>query len=127
MANSSPAKPGPAGKTTPKVTLEPANGRVRAVLRGETIAESDRAIVLREGKYPPRFYFPMADVRMNLLRPTTLSTHCPHKGDASYWTVTVGDEPVENAAWAYLRPLPGFGVDAIKNHLSFVDPVQTET
>lgn len=42
---------------------------------------------------------------MDLLEATDLTTHCPAKGDASYWSVRVGDSVVENAVWGYPEPI----------------------
>ena len=108
----------------PRITIEPCASHARATFRGETVAESDKALVLRERGYPPRVYFPQSDVRMELLRRTAHKTHCPYKGDAAYWTLQTGDEAIENAAWAYPTPLGD--VTAIAGHLSFVDAVKTE-
>ena len=81
--------------------------RVRAAFGGETIVDSRRVKLLHEGGLLPVYYFPQADVRMDLFEPTTRTTHCPFKGDASYWTLRVGDKVAENAAWSYPEPLGG--------------------
>ena len=107
-----------------RITIEPAGKRLRAALGGETIAESDAALVMHETGYPPRVYFPQKDARMGLLRPTDHSTRCPFKGLASYWTLGAAGRTIENAAWAYLDPIGE--VAAIKGHLSFVDEVAVE-
>jgi uncharacterized protein (DUF427 family) len=88
------------------VVLEPSPRRVRVTFNGETIADSSNMQLLHEDGHLPIYYFPMADVRMDLLEKTAHSTHCPHKGDASYWTVRVGDREAENAVWGYEDPLP---------------------
>jgi len=108
----------------PRICIEACTRRARATFNGETVAESDAALILNERGYQPRVYFPLHDVRMDLLASTDRSTHCPHKGDASYWTISVGGEQVENAAWAYRQPIDD--VAAIKDHLSFADPVRTD-
>ena len=64
------------------------------------------AILLREASYPPVIYFPKADVAMEHLAATSRSTHCPYKGDASYFSIAVGGETAENAVWAYETPYP---------------------
>ena len=64
---------------------------VRVEFNGITIADSDAAMVLKETRLAPTFYFPRDDVRMDLLDQTDNHTHCPFKGNASYWTVNVGD------------------------------------
>jgi uncharacterized protein (DUF427 family) len=100
-----------------RITVEPTPRHVQMRLGGEIIADSNRALTLRESGLPPVLYFPMEDVRMDLLQPTTHRTHCPYKGDASYWTVRAGGKVAENAAWAYRDPLPT-RVD-IKDHIAF--------
>ena len=80
---------------------------VRAVFNGETIVDSRCAKLLHESGHLPVYYFPEADVRMDLLEQTDRSTHCPLKGDAAYWSVRVGDRVAENAAWSYPEPIAG--------------------
>lgn len=99
------------------IDIAPFEGRV-VVTHGNTIiADSSRALALHEADYPVVFYVPKADVVMNFLDPTDHSTHCPYKGDASYWSVETGGERAENAVWAYVEPLPG--VAEIKDHVAF--------
>jgi uncharacterized protein (DUF427 family) len=80
--------------------------RVRGVLAGETVVDSRRVRTLHESNLLPMWYFPAEDVRADLLVPSDHHTHCPFKGDASYWSVRVGDRLVENAAWFYPEPRP---------------------
>jgi uncharacterized protein (DUF427 family) len=89
-----------------RVHVEPTPRRVRVTFNGETIADSSRARLLRETGHLPVYYFPPEDVRNDLLEPTDQHTRCPFKGEASYWTVRVGDRVAENAMWGYLDPLP---------------------
>ena len=79
--------------------------RIRATFAGETVVDSRHAKLLHEHGHLPIYYFPDDEVRMDLLEPTEHSTHCPFKGDASYWSVRVGDRVAENAAWSYPEPL----------------------
>jgi uncharacterized protein (DUF427 family) len=79
--------------------------RIRGKLAGETVVESRRAKLLHETGHLPVYYFPEADVSSDLLEPTDHSTHCPLKGDASYWTIRVGERTSENSAWAYRDPI----------------------
>jgi uncharacterized protein (DUF427 family) len=81
--------------------------RVRATFGGETVVDSRRAMLLHEGTHLPVYYFPEEDVRMDLLEPTDHSTHCPYKGDASYWSLRLAGKKAENAAWSYPAPLDG--------------------
>jgi uncharacterized protein (DUF427 family)/putative intracellular protease/amidase len=88
------------------ITTEPVNGVVTAIFGGQVVAESRNAIVLRETGLAPVTYFPIEDVRMDLLHPTDFHTTCPFKGEASYWSIDVGWRSSENIAWAYEDPLP---------------------
>jgi uncharacterized protein (DUF427 family) len=89
-----------------RVHVEPTPRRVRVMFNGATVADSKRALVLRATGHRPVYYFPPEDVRYDLLVPTDLQTRCPFKGQASYWSVKVGDRVAENAMWGYLDPLP---------------------
>jgi uncharacterized protein (DUF427 family) len=80
--------------------------RIRAVFGGETVLDSTRAMLLHETGLLPQLYIPDDDVRQDLLTPTEQHTHCPFKGDASYWTVTAGGKTAQNAVWAYPDPKP---------------------
>jgi uncharacterized protein (DUF427 family) len=79
--------------------------RVRVLFGGETVADSRRVKLMHEQGHLPVYYFPRSDVRMDLLEATDLTTHCPFKGEASYWSVRVGDRVAENAVWGYPEPL----------------------
>lgn len=89
-----------------KVEVEPSARWVRAVFNGVTIADSKRTKLLRERGYRPVYYFPAEDVRTDLLEPTDQRTNCSTKGDASYWTIRVGERVSENAVWSYQDPIP---------------------
>lgn len=80
--------------------------RVRVVFADVTIADSKRAMLLHEFGRLPVFYFPMEDVRMDVMEATEQRTSSPLKGDASYWTMRIGNRVAENAAWSYPNPLP---------------------
>lgn len=79
--------------------------RVRVIFSGETVADSRRVKLLHETGHFPVYYFPWEDVRSDLLKKTDHTTHCPFKGDATYWSVVVGDHIAENAVWCYPEPL----------------------
>jgi uncharacterized protein (DUF427 family) len=85
--------------------LEDSPRRVRVVLGGETVADSKRAKLLHETGHLPVYYFPEADVRVDLLEESDHTTYCPFKGDASYWSVKVDDKVAENAVWSYPEPI----------------------
>lgn len=97
--------------------LEDSPRRVRVVFGGETVADSRRVKLLHETGHLPVYYFPEGDVRMDLLEPTDHTTHCPFKGDASYWSVKVGDRVAENAVWGYPEPIES--CPPIAGHVAF--------
>jgi uncharacterized protein (DUF427 family) len=79
--------------------------RVRVMFGGETVADSRQVKLMHEAGLLPVYYFPKKDVRTDLLEATDHATHCPFKGDASYWSVRVGDRIAENAVWGYPEPI----------------------
>ncbi len=99
------------------ITIGPAVWHVEVKLGGQTVAESDRAVRLDETGLPARYYIPRDDVRADLLEATAHSTTCPFKGQASYWSVRLGDDVYENIAWSYQTPIPDAA--AIKGLLCF--------
>jgi uncharacterized protein (DUF427 family) len=99
------------------ITVTPTRGRVRVKFGGRIIADSTRALTLQEASYPPVQYIPREDAEMAFLQSTAHSTHCPHKGDASYFSLKAGDKSAENAVWSYVEPYPS--VKEIAGHLAF--------
>ncbi len=97
--------PGFAERPSYRIEFLPCPRRVRVLFGGETVADSSEVRVMREDGRIPVYYFPRADVRMELLRPTEHSTHCPFKGEASYWTLRAGERSSANAAWSYESPI----------------------
>ena len=85
--------------------FDPVPQRIRAILAGETVVDSRSAKLLHETGHLPVYYFPDGDVRFELLEPSDRRTHCPHKGEASYWSVRVGDRVARDAVWAYRDPI----------------------
>jgi uncharacterized protein (DUF427 family) len=85
---------------------ENANRRVRNVLNGETIADSKKVWLLLETGLVTRFYIPFEDIRKDLLIPTDTHTRCPYKGEASYWSVQIGERVHRDVVWSYPTPLP---------------------
>lgn len=73
-----------------RVWTEPNQRRLRVFFGGEAVADSSRTIYLFETGHLPVYYFPRDDVRFDLLEPTSHHTHCPYKGDASYYSVVAG-------------------------------------
>jgi uncharacterized protein (DUF427 family) len=107
-------EPPPAGRA---LYLEQTPKRIRAVVAGETVVDSRHAMLLHESGHQPIYYFPPEDVRSDLLEPSERHTHCPKKGDASYYTIRVGDHVVEDGAWYYPEPLEG--APPIKDLIAF--------
>jgi uncharacterized protein (DUF427 family) len=75
--------------------------RIRVVFGSEIIADSQHAKMLHETGHLPVYYLPEEDVRTDLLNATDHHTHCPFKGEASYWSVQVNGREAENAVWRY--------------------------
>ena len=97
-------EPPPPGRT---LYLEPTPKRLRVEVGGVTIADSRRAMMLHESGQQPIYYFPPQDVHADVLEDSDRRTHCPKKGDASYYTIRAGGEVVKDGAWYYPEPLPG--------------------
>jgi uncharacterized protein (DUF427 family) len=91
----------------------------RVVVRsaGSVVADSTSALVLREGKYPPRYYVPLSDVDATVLRPSATHTYCPFKGNASYYDIVTADGELTDAVWTYEQPYPA--VAEIAGHVAF--------
>lgn len=88
------------------ISIEPTGKRVRVIFAGKVIADSRRVLTLRETTYPPMHYIPREDVDMRLLRATDHHSHCPYKGDASYFSIEAGGRSAENAVWSYQDAYP---------------------
>jgi len=116
-----PQKPGPGQESVweyPRPPrAEPTGKHVRVVFNGQTIADTHQAIRVLETSHPPVYYIPARDVQMDALTATSRHTFCEFKGSASYWTLTVGDRRLENVAWSYPNPSPGF--EAIQDYIAF--------
>ena len=99
------------------IAIEPNPKRVRVFFNGRLVANSTRALTLKEATLPAVQYIPREDADMSLLERTTHKTHCPYKSDAAYYSIRAGGRVAENAVWTYEAPYPG--VAAIKGHLAF--------
>jgi uncharacterized protein (DUF427 family) len=99
------------------ISVVPSTDRV-VIRSGETtIADSQSTLVLREANYPEVRYVPLADVDRSLLSPSDLSTYCPYKGDASYYSIIADEERGTDAVWFYDQPYAA--VAEIKDHVAF--------
>jgi len=110
------------------ITITRSKERVRVSFNGKVVADTKKALVLQEAAYKPVYYIPRGDAQMDLFVRTTNSTHCPYKGDASYYTIKAGDKASENAIWSYETPFPA--MKEIAGHLAFypnrVDKIEVE-
>jgi uncharacterized protein (DUF427 family) len=99
------------------IAIEPSRKRVRVTFAGTVIADTTRALTLREASLRPVQYIPREDVKFDVLTRTEHATHCPYKGDASYFTIAMNGRTAENAVWSYEEPFPA--VAEIAGRLAF--------
>ncbi len=113
------ANPSPGFQRNPSrsITVEPFAGVVTVKLADAILASTDKALVLREENYPAVFYIPFEDIYFEFLKRNDASSHCPYKGDASYWSASAGGEAAANVMWAYEKPYDEMA--RIKDHGAF--------
>lgn len=99
------------------ITIEKNPNRIKVTFNGTVVADTEQALVLKEGPLPPVNYIPREDVQMSYLQQSNHSTHCPFKGDASYFTLSVNDKIADNAVWTYESPIET--VAQIKDYVVF--------
>lgn len=97
--------------------VEKTSKTLKVIINGEVIAQTHDGYRVLETSHPPAYYIPQVDIQLNYLEGTSHTTFCEFKGAANYWTITVGDQVVSNAAWSYPNPASGF--EAIKDHICF--------
>jgi len=102
---------------TKHITIRKAPGTWVVRAGGAVLGETANAMELSEGDHEPVIYFPRADVGMAFLEPTQTSTHSPHKGEASYFSIVTMAETLKDAAWSYEAPIDGAA--GIKDLLAF--------
>ncbi len=99
------------------ITIHKAEG-IWTVRAGRAVlGESSNALELIEGDYPPVIYFPREDIAMAFLDASDKSSHCPHKGNATYFSVVTKSRTLEKVVWSYENPTED--VARIKGHLAF--------
>ena len=107
------------------ITITQNPRRIRVTAGDIVIAESAKALTLKEAKYPAVQYVPREDANMALLERTERTTHCPYKGDASYYSIKADGKTLDNAIWTYETPFPA--MTEITGHLAFYpDKVKIE-
>jgi uncharacterized protein (DUF427 family) len=101
-----------------RVDVRRSSRHVRIELDGKLVAESSRPRLVFETKLAPRFYLPREDV-VAALEPTSTRTICAYKGEASYFSLVLGDRTVADLAWTYEAPLPDAA--ELAGYVSFFD------
>jgi uncharacterized protein (DUF427 family) len=100
------------------ITIERNPRRVRARMADHVfLADTDETLILREADYPPVVYFPREAVEMGYAARTGRTSHCPYKGDASYYTFHAEGQILEDVAWSYEQPYPA--MQAIAGYIAF--------
>lgn len=99
------------------ITIRPAEGTWVVRAGGAVLGESDRALELKEGDYPPVIYFPREDIAMEFLDASDKTTTCPHKGEASYYSIVTKSTTLQDSVWSYEAPKDA--VKDIADHLAF--------
>lgn len=89
-----------------RVDILRSSRHIEVIVNGVTVADSHHPTLLFETGLPTRYYLPVIDIRTDLLRPSARVTSCPYKGAASYWSVEVDGERLEDVVWTYPAPLP---------------------
>jgi uncharacterized protein (DUF427 family) len=124
MADKPVLQPGP----NHPITITSNHNRVVVTVAGKVVADTRNALTLQEASYPPVQYVPLSDVDATALERTNTESYCPYKGDASYYSVKVGDDSAVDAVWEYRQPYAP--VAEIKGHVAFypdrVDSIDIE-
>lgn len=101
----------------PEITIRKAKGVWTVRAGGAVLAESRNALELLEGANAPVVYFPRDDIAMAFLDETDTTSHCPHKGDARYFSIVTKSRTLTNAGWSY--EVPKDAVAGIRDHIAF--------
>lgn len=99
------------------ITIRKAAGTWTVRAGGAVLGESSNALELSEGDYPPVIYFPRSDIAMAFLDASDKTSHCPHKGDARYFSVVTKSTTLENVVWSFEKPKDVAA--QIKDYLAF--------
>jgi len=85
---------------------------MKAIWNDQILAESNETIVIKNNHY-----FPPSSLNLEYFTESETTTICPWKGTANYYTIAVGSEKNEDAAWYY--PLPKEAASEIRNYVAF--------
>ena len=102
-----------------QITITPTAQHLEVTVGGETVAVTDRPVILGETGMQPRYYVPREDVRLDLLRATDTASTCPFKGEARYWSAEAGGTVHGDVAWSYEAPIAG--AEGIAGLIAFYD------
>ena len=84
----------------------PAPKRLRVEAAGEVVADTAEGLILFESDHLPIYYFPLASVRRELFARSERRTHCPYKGEAEHYSLTLGGGAYDDIMWRYAEPIP---------------------
>ncbi len=101
-----------------RIDVLPSSRQVSLELDGQLLARSSRPALLFETMLPTRYYLPREDIRAELI-PSSTRTYCAYKGQASYWSVSIGDQLVADIAWTYENPL--HDAERVRGLVAFFD------
>ena len=104
---------------TDRITYGTTDGVVTVKAGDTVLAQSADAVVLRENGYPPRLYFPLHDVNMDILSASEKTTRCPFKGEAIYYHAETAAGIQRDIAWSY--PTPIAEASDITGHIAFYE------
>ncbi|MEQ6248410.1 DUF427 domain-containing protein [Sulfitobacter sp. HNIBRBA3233] len=99
------------------ITIRKAEGTWTVRAGGAVLGETNDALELIEGDYPPVIYFPRGDIAMAFLDPSDKVTSCPLKGEATYFSVVTKSRTLQDVVWSYEDPKDD--VAQIKGYLAF--------
>jgi uncharacterized protein (DUF427 family) len=100
-----------------RIAIRPARSLLHVEVAGQVLVHTSEALVLEETRCAIRYYVAPEQVDRRHLERTATSTHCPYKGDASYWALRIDDRVVQDVAWAYEDPIPE--CEQIRDHICF--------
>ena len=127
--SSEPTQPPSPASPNYRFSFEPESQRVIAQFQGVTLADSRAAKLLTETRIAPVYHFPREDVRMDLFERSDYITYCPFKGNATHYSLRMGETAADNLLWSYEDPFKDSA--HIKDYVAFypdqVDILYPET